>query len=247
MRSALSLPQEAVEYSWELVIAEPPVDQVLMSVCVGWSTTAFPLINPLHSSLPVSVSAQFTKSSSVLLSSLSPGVYTVQLTVRDKDTGLTGSATTTVTVLPGPSSCVCVCVWSFHCVSPLTATSSPPLAVGIPHTSSSSAADSTHSETEPGHPPPTKTSKSHLQVVTTKIDQTMPKQATATSYSTPLPPTPALAQAAPSSNSPSTDSDYSLYVKVGVPVLSIVMFILVVSGCIVAISSCFLIHGQREK
>ena len=50
------------------------------------------------------------------LSKLSPGVYTVQLTVKDAVTGLKNSARTTVTVLPGVCVCMRVCVRACVCV-----------------------------------------------------------------------------------------------------------------------------------
>jgi hypothetical protein len=44
----------------------------------------------------------------------------------------------------------------------------------------------------------------------------------------------------------SSDNDYSIYLKVGVPVLSIVLLILAVSGCLVVASSCIFFQSERR-
>jgi hypothetical protein len=190
--------QGAVEYSWELVAADPPEN-----------------MNPV---------VIVTESSTAYLSVLSPGVYTVQLTVKDLATGLSGSAITTVTVLP--------------------ASSSPPLVIDVPHTSPNST---TLSQTSPKRPTITANPlphKSHSQPDKSRIKPTVTTTAKPTSAPSP---TPAEAQAFKSSSSSSSDTDYSLYMKVGVPVLSIVLLILTASGCIVGAASCVMFHGQNDK
>jgi PKD repeat protein len=187
-----------VEYSWELVAADPPEN-----------------MNPV---------VIVTESSTAYLSVLSPGVYTVQLTVKDLATGLSGSAITTVTVLP--------------------ASSSPPLVIDVPHTSPNST---TLSQTSPKRPTITANPlphKSHSQPDKSRIKPTVTTTAKPTSAPSP---TPAEAQAFKSSSSSSSDTDYSLYMKVGVPVLSIVLLILTASGCIVGAASCVMFHGQNDK
>jgi hypothetical protein len=80
-------------------------------------------------------------------------------------------------------------------------------------------------------------------------DQTEPITTTTTTATTAPSPSSTLAASAQGelAGSQPSSSDYSLYVKVGVPVLSIVMLILSLSGCIVAASSCVLVQNDKKR
>lgn len=92
-------------------------------------------------------------------------------------------------------------------------------------------------------------SKSHSQPKNTKPNQTGPTQTTTTKLpSTTVSGVPAVIQVDQTPLSSSADGDYSLYVKVGVPVLAVVLVILTASGCIVGATSFAMYrHEQNDK
>ena len=185
--------------------------------------------------------------SEVHLSALSPGVYTVQLTARHIASGAIGSSITTVTIIPGVCCwCVCVCTYYYVCLS--SAPSGPPLVVNMPDNSppiNTTLPQISATKTARPHLPTTdKPTENHSQPQPTTTDKTVPQ--TAIQSSLVPPPTPAAVVQGISDSSSSSDGGYSLYVVVGVPVLSIVLLILTASGCIVTATSFILFQEDKK-